>query len=117
VCIHTQRGAIDQDLADAISYRDIAQHYGLSKSAVMRHWQQCAPQVAPVPGHAMPPAPAPPCTCPCTRIDWAELAHDVQQLGTYLQKAQTPDQAWHYLKFYLLRFAALIASVRVSGTA
>lgn len=61
VCSHAEHHTIDQDLADAISYRDIAQHYGVSKSAVMRHSQHCAPSAVPVTGHAAPPAPAP---CP-----------------------------------------------------
>ena len=113
VCIHAERPTIDQELADAISLREIAQHYGVSKSAVLRHQQHQEPlavtDTVTVTGHAQAPAPAP-CTCPCTRIPWDELAHDAQQLTAYMQKAQSPDQAWPYMKFYLMRFAALTAS-------
>ena len=109
VCTHAERPAIDQELADAISYRDIAQHYGVSKSSLLRHSQQCAPTVVSIAGHVPGQAPAP-CTCPCTRLPWAELAHDAQQFSLYMQKVQTQDEALHYMKFYLLRFAALIAS-------
>ena len=65
-------------------------------------------------GTGIRPSPAPaPCTCPCTRMDWHALAHDAKQLHAYMQKVQTQDEVLHYMKFYLLRFAALIASACV----
>jgi hypothetical protein len=66
VCSHAEHRAIDQELTDAISLREIAQHYGLSKSAVLRHWQQCAPQ----------------------HVDWPALARDAQQLGLHTRSMQ-----------------------------
>jgi hypothetical protein len=110
VCSHAERPAIDQELADAISYRDIARHYGVSKSSLLRHSQQCAPTVVPITGHVTGQAPAQH-QCPCTRINWHALAHDAQQFNAYIQKAQTPEQAVHYMQFFLQRFATLTESI------
>ena len=113
ICIHDACGTIDQALVAGLSYRAIADSHGVSKSALLRHQQHQAPQAVTdtvtVTGHRTGQAPAP-CTCPCTRLDWRELAHDAKQLHAYMQKVQTQDEALHYMQFYLLRFAALIAS-------
>jgi hypothetical protein len=113
ICIHDACETIDQALADGLSYRSIADVHGVSKSALLRHQQHQEPQAVTdtvtVTGHVTGQAQAP-CTCPCTRIEWAELAHDAKQLHAYMQQVQTQDEALHYMKFYLMRFAALIAS-------
>ena len=38
------------------------------------------------------------------------LAHDAQQFSEHTQKAQSTEEALSYMKFYLMRFAALIES-------
>jgi DNA-binding transcriptional ArsR family regulator len=37
ICTHAERGAIDADLVAGVSYRDIAERYGVSSSALSRH--------------------------------------------------------------------------------
>src|SRR5262245_7292530 len=108
VCSHTQRDAIDQDLAGYLSYRDIAQHYDVSKSAVMRHAQHYEPPAVQVPGHVPPPAQAP-CTCPCTRINWSELARETQSIHQQMQTIQDPYSAMYCLRYMAGLLAKLTA--------
>lgn len=44
ICIHAERANIDQALVGGGSFRDIAGHYGLSKSSVERHKADHLPQ-------------------------------------------------------------------------
>jgi DNA-binding transcriptional ArsR family regulator len=40
VCAHPRRRRIDRELAaDELSFRELAARYGLSKSALARHWE------------------------------------------------------------------------------
>ena len=39
ICRHTHRAAIDGALVAGYSFRDIAAQYGISKTALHRHWQ------------------------------------------------------------------------------
>jgi hypothetical protein len=38
ICVHAQREAINQALAEGHSFRDIAGSYAVSKTALHRHW-------------------------------------------------------------------------------
>jgi hypothetical protein len=89
VCSHAEHVAIDAALAEAISYRAIARRYGVSKSTVVRHQQHQAPLAVPRTRHG-PGQPPPPCTCPCTQVDWPALARDAQRLSTALHERRDP---------------------------
>ena len=106
VCTHAERPAIDQDLADACSYRDIAHAYGVSKSAVMRHARHAplAPAVR-YAGHG-------PCTCPCTRIDWSTLADETERLTQQMQTMHS-----YYAVIFLRAVVGLLARLTAAASA
>lgn len=109
ICTHDACSTIDQELVDAISYRDIAQHYGVSKSAVMRHSQQCTPSAVAIPGHLTGQAPAQH-QCPCTHVNWHALAREAQQLCEGMRDRRDPYVAVEALKLTLALLAKLTES-------
>lgn len=51
ICTHTEQTTIDQDLAAATPYRAVAERYGVSKSALIRHQEHRAPETEHVSDH------------------------------------------------------------------
>jgi len=109
VCSHTDAPAIDQQLDQGIPYRQLAGTCGVSKSALVRHTQHGASQVDHESGRATGPASAASCSCPCSRIPWADLARDLAQYNGAVQQAPHAYRDVEHVRFLFALVAKMLA--------
>jgi hypothetical protein len=109
ICTHAQKTTIDRDLDEHTSYRTIAERYHISKSALLRHQEHRTPETNHV-SDQVPDHVRAPCTCPCTRLNWSELARETQSLNHQMQAIQDPYRAVYCLRYMAGLLAKLTAA-------
>lgn len=100
VCSHPELVTIDRDLADFVSYRAIAEAYGVSKSALARHMEHQAPAPAQVVGHVPRPALAPETA--------RALREDLERLTRVMDDDPRARHGERYLRYTLSLLEKLI---------
>jgi DNA-directed RNA polymerase specialized sigma24 family protein len=97
ICIHEERSAIEQALEDGRSYRHIAQHCGVSKSALVRHTQHRTPPAVSGPGHTDQETPRP-ALQPATA---EALRQEIEHLRAVIEEYPRVKQQEYYLCYAL----------------
>jgi hypothetical protein len=98
ICIHDARDTIEQALVNGLSYRHIAQHCGVSKSALVRHTQHRTPPAVSVPGHVADQETPRPALAPAAA---AALRQEIEHLRAVIEEYPRVKQQEYYLCYAL----------------
>jgi AcrR family transcriptional regulator len=112
ICTHVARDTIEQALADGVSYRHIAQHCGVSKSALVRHTQHRTPPAGTETGHVADQATPRPALAPEAA---AALRRDIETLRATMAQFPRPRQDGYYLGCTLDLLRKLIDTLSTSA--
>lgn len=109
ICSHPEQASITRDLADSISYRAIAEAYGVSKSALARHREHLPPPPVQVVGHVPPPVTPPrPALAPETA---RALREELDQLKRVIDDDPRARYSERYLRYTLSLLEKLIGAL------